>query len=228
MSLVGLIVATGCSTTATGIAESYGVLENLELVRIIESGKAEEMTRQGQADVRHREVSSGGREVLVTEYLLFDEVYRIEVREAINPIEGIANVDVQLAEVKQGDWEDTMRLFKLAGVLKCLRNDSYQARPRVAYRAWKGSDGKVHGIRVTEGNVPQWTLSEDDLNLYIRTSLQPITTMWFRQVARPSEGSAMPTSSRWIMESPGPRNPNDPLNLGQQKFINRELEALIR
>lgn len=228
LSLLGLLTTTGCSTTATGIAEGYGVLDNPEIARIIESGKADDMIHRGQADVRHREVSSGGRDVLVTEYLLFEEVYRIEVREATNPLEGIPNAEVQLAEAQQGDWQETMRLFKLAGVLDCLRKDSYQARPRVAYRAWKGSDGKVHGIRVMEGNLPKWPLSEDDLNLYIRTHLKPITTMWFRQVVQADDDEPMPRNSRWIMESPGPRDPNDPLNQGQQKFINRELDGLIR
>ena len=129
----------------------------------------------------------------------------------------------------------TYRLYR------CLQEKSFEAQPEVAYRAWKGLDGKVRRIELSTPPEQQWVAHENDLNLYIRTREWPLPVMWFRGLTsdgrrRPIDGflnydmktGAVTSESqetracdgRWVMESPGPGIPCPP-------FINTELYDTI-
>lgn len=225
--LGGILTASGCSTTATDIAESYGVLDDEDAVSLIQSGQAETMIAEGHARVRHREVGRGDERALVTEYLIEDEIYRIEVRKAINPITPIADVEVHSAEARRLEWKEPITGLCLMRVLNCLRKDSYDAKPTIAYRAWQGLDGTLHGIRIIEGEQPDWQSASADLNLYIRTKIWPMNTMWFRHIDETSREPMSHEGGRWVMESPGPNKPDEPIAEKRYTFINLELLDII-
>ncbi|MCD4825222.1 MAG: hypothetical protein K8S55_11515 [Phycisphaerae bacterium] len=223
VALCGLVVGCGSGTTPAEIAQSYGILNRCDLqpgiAGIIQSGQADKMIENGQAAVRNRVVGSGKDRILVTEYLIQGEVYRVEVRRAINPTENVKEKNLSFANSKQGTEYSSITWGHLLRVWRTLKNESYEAQAAVAYRAWRGLDGKVHGVKVVKGEVPDWQVTENVLDLTIGTKKWPMVTMWFQGLTsdgRQSSGGVQPPNDdhvntdifaqdgRWLMTAPGP------------------------
>lgn len=251
LALVSVSLLIGCGgsgTTAVEVVESYGILNqgnsDPEIASIIQSGQADTMIASGQAKIRHRAQGSGDRRILVSEYLIHGEVYRVEVRRAVNPMLNIELGRIRYGESVQGPVHGIINGWQMMAVYNCLRDDSYEARPAIAYRAWEGVDGKTRGVVIEEGEAPQWTQSQNDLSLLLRTKDWPVVMMWFRGLTSDTRRAA-PTDDfvqynantfavaaegqgvnacdgRWIMESPGP-------GVQVVPFINMELyEAMAK
>ncbi len=193
--LCGLVAGCGGGSTAGEVAESYGLLNNWDLqpriAEVIESGQADKMIEDGHAKVRNRVNGVGSSRVLVTEFLIHGEVYRVEVRRAFNPMQNVPSFQVRFGEAKQGFESKIISWLNLAGVLDALQNNSYEARAEVAYRAWKGTDGTVHGVTVRPGLKPEWQPSPKPLDLFIRTKSWPIPEMWFRGLTTDGRRSSL-------------------------------------
>lgn len=184
-------LAAGCGRgiTAAEIAEDYGILNRCDLqkdtAKIIQAGLADKMIANGQARVRTKErtmcTSFGNtRRVLITEYLIDGEPYRIEVRRAINPVKDIPLSRVNYSEAKRGVDHRVHRLLSNCKVYDTLKDHSYEATAEVAYRAWRGLDGSVHPVVVTSTPTPDWTRGEKDVVLTLHTDDTPMVTMWVR------------------------------------------------
>lgn len=186
VGLVGLLcwVAGGCDRgiTATEIAESYGItnrygLGNKDVVKIIESGQADAMIDSGQTRVRTWEKSYSGlfgtRRVLVSEYIIEGHVYKIEVRRAVDPLMAISADRFRWVEYGPRDRTVALEgMDETNKVVRVLRTCSFEATPEVAYTAWRGEDGKVHGVRVGQGTPPDWPQGYT-LDLTVRTKEWP-------------------------------------------------------
>ena len=250
IALCTFLVGCGSGTTAAEIAESYGILNRhgrqSKTAGIIQSGQADAMIKQGIARIRNRTAGLGGNRVLVTEYIISGEVYRVEVRRAIDPTKNIPLARLRYATSQQGSNHQDIALGHLDSVWGALRKHSYEARPVVAYRAWRGLDKKVRGVEVLKGPTPDWDPSQNDMNLYVRTMDWPMVTMWFRGLASDdrhgdSRGPARDEASeagggqyqsscdgRWVMESPGPGvQGQDTVVNGRTHFINMKLYGAI-
>jgi hypothetical protein len=239
VAFCGLASGCGSGTTAAEIAESYGILNrgNLQpkIAGIIQSGQADAMIDQGIAKVRHRVNGLGKNRVLVTEYLIQGEVYRIEVRRAIDPTRNIPTDRIQYATSQQGPNKQVITWFHLANIWSTLRDNSYEAQPVVAYRSWRGLDGKVRNTIVQPGPEPKWETHDEDMNLCVRTKVWPIVEMWVRGMtvdARQATSGAgrneMACDGRWILESAGSGVEGQPTNVGGQTyFINLKLAKAI-
>ncbi len=251
LGLVMCALSAGCGsgTTAVEIAESYGVLKNRKIAGIIQSGQADAMIEQGIARVRNRSAGWGKKRVLVTEYIIDGNVYRIEVRRAIDPTKNISRTHLRYATSQYGSDHKDIVGIRLASVWRALRNHSYEARPEVAYRAWRGLNKMVRGVKISKGLTPNWESSQNDMNLCIRTKDWPIVTMWFRGLVsdnryEDSRGFAWDNSSegegghasqgqttcdgRWVMESAGPGvQGQDTVVSGRTHFINTKLYKAI-
>ena len=249
--LVTCALAAGCGsgTTAVEIAESYGVLKNRKVVSIIQSGQADAMIEQGIVRVRNRTAGRGKKRILVTEYIISGKVYRVEVRRGIDPTKNISRGHVRYATSQYGSDHKEIYATHLSSVWGALRNHSFEARPEVAYRAWRGLDRMVRGVKVSKGLTPNWESSQNDMTLCIRTKDWPIATMWFRGLVsdartddsrgfawdNSSEGEGSPASSgqttcdgRWVIESAGPGVQGQGTVVGgRTHFINIKLYKAI-
>jgi hypothetical protein len=239
VALCGLASGCGGGSTAAEVAESYGILNRGDLqpkiAGIIQSGQADAMIEQGIAKVRHRVNGAGKNRVLVTEYLIQGEVYRVEVRRAIDPTRNIPSHRIQYATSQQGPDEQVITWCHLAKVWATLRDNSYEAQPVVAYRAWRGVDGKVRNVIVQPGPEPDWETHDEDMNLCVRTKIWPIVEMWIRGITvdarRANSGAGaddMVCDGRWILESVGSGVEGQATNMdGRTHFVNLKLARAI-
>lgn len=219
--LCGLLAGCGYGATAGEIADSYGVLNGWNLqpstADLIQSGKADEMVQNGTATIRNRVV---GRN-LVTEYLIQGEVYRVELRQRIDPTANIGCTRLAYGHIRDDYDKTSISGLELLSLWSTLKNNSYAGEATVAYRSWRGSkDRETRSVATVKGElVEEWLAHDTALDVTIRTRNFPITTMWFRGLL--SEGplgkntSEAPyrswnkakrgtLDSRWIMLSPGP------------------------
>jgi hypothetical protein len=183
-------LAAGCGNgiTAAEIMDDYGILNRCDLQKdiagVIQSGQADYMVDAGHCRVRNwvkeKDTIFGSRRVLVTEYLIHGEVYRVDVRRAINPMKNVPLDRVHYAEYQKETDHKTMRGGHLEKVYAALRDHSYEAKAEVAYRAWRGLDGKVRPVRVLSQDDPDWVATEGALDLYFRTKEWPMADIWFR------------------------------------------------
>jgi len=239
VSFSALTVGCGGGTTAAEIAQSYGILNRCDLqpkiASVVQSGQADAMVAEGIARKRHRVNGIGENRVLVTEYLIEGEVYRVEVRRAIDPTVSINASQIVYAQSKIGPEEQLIIGLKLLNIWSVLKNNSYEARPEIAYRAWRDLKGQVHDVLVQKGPEPEWTTSDRCLNLCIRTKKWPIVEMWFRGLTDDLRGSAsgagendLAPDGRWITESAGEGVQGQRTNVdGQTYFINLKLADAI-
>ena len=220
----------GCSQSASEIASSYGVMNSLgfseKTAAIFESRQADALVESGEAGVSHRVCG----DVLVTEYRIAGEVYRVEVRNQIDPTEGVAYWQIHWANAVQGLEKKHITGFQMASVWSALRDSSYEARGEVAFRSFKDSEGKIHRVRTEQAPRIDWLAGENAENLYIRTSEKPVSQMWFQNTGNTESGTGTwcPTDvfntggldARWTTVSPGP---------GKQSpcFINLKLQQAI-
>ncbi len=234
-----MTVGCGGGSTAAEIAQSYGILNRCDLqpkiAEVLQSGQADAMVAEGIAKKRYRVNGSGEGKVLVTEYLVQGEVYRVEVRRSINPTMNINADQIVYANSKLGMREQLLVGLKLLKIWSVLKNDSYEAQPEVAYRAWRDTKGQVHDVAVSKGPEPEWIISDRCLNLNIRTKKWPIVEMWFRGLTsdlRLSDSGAgqndLAPDGRWITESGGEGVQGQRTDVnGQTYFINLKLADAI-
>lgn len=231
------ISATGCHTwygsmTAVEVAKDEGILniddDEADVVSLIQSGQADKMLREGRCKVKHDIRGPEGKKVLISRYLVGGETYRIEVRPQVNPMKNVARRRLRYVRYVKGD--DNSYIANVSKLYNCITEDSFDAKPEIAYRAWKGLDGKLHPITVMAAPAYDWRSHQKDLHLYIHTKEWPLSSMWLRGLT--SEGRRKPpgglfaddfynynlaTSTletetqdtracdgRWVMESPGP------------------------
>jgi hypothetical protein len=220
----------GCAQSASEIASSYGVMNSLgfneKTAALFESGKADALIEAGKARVSHRECG----DVLVTEYTIAGEVYRVEVRKKIDPTEGVASWQVHWANAVEGLRKKHITGFQMISVWSTLRDDSYEARAEIAFRSFKDSEGKTHRVRTAQAPRIEWLAGENVENLYIRTKERPVSQMWFRNTGGADSETGMwcPTDvfhtggidARWTTVSPGPGKQTPP-------FINLKLQQAI-
>jgi len=211
--LCGLVAGCGGGSTARDVAKSYGLLNNWDLqpgiADVVQSGQADQMIAAGQAKVRNRVNGLGSGRVLVTEYLIRGEVYRVEVRKPINPLKNVPQSRIRHANTKQGFDENVISWLKLDCVCATLRGASYQAKPEVAYRAWRGTDGVEHSVKTRPGQVPDWPASPEPLDLNIRTKGWPVPGIWIQGLAGSEQDAQAATDpfsgkQRWYIMNPGP------------------------
>lgn len=227
LSLVGLgivfAMTAGCGSgsTAAEIAESYGTLGHCPVccvlskstVKVFESGQAETMVASGQASTSTSEKTVGFRRVLVTEYRIQGEVYKVEVRRAINPLKSVGCEKVRWFEYGPKDRTVPIDdIFSMMVVSEAIRNHSYEADGEAAYRAYRGSDGKVHGVRVEPlvKSGAEWK-SDYTLDLLVRTKDWPTGLIWFkgltsdnRHFATDCANAMHRSDGRWTMVAAGP------------------------
>ncbi|MDD3663369.1 MAG: hypothetical protein PHT84_05935 [Candidatus Pacebacteria bacterium] len=181
-AVVTLAVGCGSGYNAADIAQSYGILNRCDLqpkiASIIQSGEADKMINNGSAAVRSRVQNCGSNKILVSEYLIEGEVYRIEVRKTFNPLKNIPCDSIRYGYFDKGLDKDYICWFQLSSVIDSLKNNSFSADYVVAYRAWRDLNGKVHPVRVEEGITPDWVLAPNGLNLNLHTTLSPMQTVW--------------------------------------------------
>jgi hypothetical protein len=187
VALFALTTGCGSGRTPAEIAESYGILNRYGLQKdiagVIQSGQADYMIAAGHAHVRSRVNGCGKDRVLVTEYLIQGEPYRIEVRRAINPLEDVYSAEIMSAHSRQGQIEQSIDGFQLCAVKSALKNDSYEGEAVIAYRAWQDLDGKIHPVRVMKGKTPDWQPTDNAMNLTVRTRGDwPGITLWVQGV----------------------------------------------
>jgi hypothetical protein len=220
----------GCAQSASDIASSYGVMNSLgfneKAAGIFESGEADALIEAGEASVSHRECG----DVLVTEYTVAGEVYRVEVRKQIDPTEGVASWQVHWANAVEGLRKEHITGFQMISIWGVLRDHSYEARAEIAFRSFKDSEGKIHRVRTAQAPRILWLAGQDAENLYIRTSEQPVSQMWFQNTGNSDSGTGTwcptdvfhteGTDARWTTVSPGPGKQTPP-------FINLKLQQAI-
>lgn len=239
VSISALSMGCGGGSTAAEIAQSYGILNRGDLqpkmASIIQSGQADAMIAEGIAKKRHRVNGLGDDRVLVTEYLIEGEVFRVEVRRAIHPTMNIDASQIVYANSEYGPRKQLIVGLKLQNIWSTLKNSSYEARPEVAYRAWRDRNGKVHDVLVRKAPEPDWLTGDRSLDLYIRTKKWPMVEMWFRGVtsdlrqdASGSGENEPAPDGRWILESAGEGVQGQRTNVnGQTYFINLKLADAI-
>jgi hypothetical protein len=190
VSVTLIALTSGCGgagRTPAEVAESYGILNRYgldkDIAGVIQSGQADYMIAQGHAHVRSRVNGRGKDRVLVTEYLIQGEPYRIEVRRPVDPIKDVREYEVMAGYARQQSDEQELLGLRLDKVASVLKDDSYEAKPVVAYRAWQDLEGKVHPIRVMDGSMPDWQPTDDAMNLTLRTRGDwPIVSAWIRGI----------------------------------------------
>ncbi len=223
--LCGSLVGCGYGSTAGEIADSYGVLNGwglqISTAALIQSGKADTMVQDGTATIRNRVICTTEGKKLVTEYLVNGEVYRVELRSAIDPTENIGCSRLAYGHIRDDEDKTSISGLELQSLWNALKNNSYDGKAEVAYRSWRGSkDRKTRPMQTAKGElVTEWLNHDTAVDVTVRTRNFPITTMWFRGLL--SEGvlkknlSEAPFrcwnktergkfDSRWIMLSPGP------------------------
>lgn len=239
VSFSALTMGCGGGSTAAEIAQSYGILNRGDLqpkiAAVVQSGQADAMVAEGIAKKRYRVNGGGDSRVLITEYLIEGEVYRVEVRRAIDPTMNIAASEIVYANSKLGPREQLLVGLKLLNIWSVLRDNSYEAQPEIAYRAWRDLKGEVHDVVVKKGPEPEWTTSNHSLNLSIRTKKWPLVEMWFRgltsDLRQPESGAGendLAPDGRWITESAGEGVQGQRTDVnGQTYFINLKLADAI-
>ncbi|HPS52720.1 MAG TPA: hypothetical protein PLK08_04120, partial [Phycisphaerae bacterium] len=145
-AVMTLAVGCGSGYNAAEIAQSYGILNRCDLqpkiASIIQSGEADKMIDTGSAAVRYRVQNCGSNRLLVTEYLIQGEVYRLEVRKAFNPLKNVPADSIRYAYYDKMLDRDYICWFQLSSVINSLQNNSFSAEYVVAYRAWLDLNGK--------------------------------------------------------------------------------------
>jgi hypothetical protein len=220
VSLLGIgvascIFACGCATSAGGIAAGEGTLGNSwfnkpaekRLVAMIESGEADRLVAEGKTSKRTYTRGAGNGEVLVTEHRIQGMVYRVEVRNHINPVMDILTTNVR--EVSYGPFDRSLNTYnpiERTEVLRTLANSSFEGQGKVAYVAYTGSDGQFHPVREEAGDVPDWS-DRGAIDLIIRTDRWPAAVLNFRGI-RPAgvtrNGLEREPDGRWVEVAVGP------------------------
>lgn len=182
-----LVVGCGSGNNAAEIAQSYGILNRCDLqpkiANLIESGQADKMIEDGQAAKRYRVQNLGDKKILVTEYLIQGEVYRVEVRKTFNPLKNVSAMRIRYGHYEQGLDSDYICWGQLNSVICSLENDSFESTvAQVATRAWRDSNGKVHPVTVEQGAAKRLAYSADGLSLTIHTDMWPMTTIWVQGI----------------------------------------------
>ena len=180
LALVAL--APGCNqgTTAPEIISNCGILHNDSIARIIESGEADKMIKRGHAhktyEVRWIPWTFGSKKVLVTKYKINGEIYMVEVRRSFNPLAGSPanplNIEYILYQQHGDLTPNIITATRNLATYNALVNHSYEARCVRAYRAYRGTDGKIRQARVEDGETPAWVSqsgSNDCVTLNFRT-----------------------------------------------------------
>ena len=211
------------------------------VVSLIESGQADKMLEKGRCKVNH-EIRGQERRVLVSKYEIAGETYRIEVRRQVHPMRNILRSRLRTVTYKKGRTKSYVS--KAKKIYDCLEEHSFEAQPEIAYRAWKGLDGKLRPIEIYPAPRYEWISNDDDMNLYIRTKEWPIPVVWIRGMT--SDGRSNPVGGendflnynlttgamgsesqetracdgRWTIESPGP-------GAGCVDFVNLELYDIV-
>ncbi|MBT3279723.1 MAG: hypothetical protein HN909_07325 [Phycisphaerales bacterium] len=240
--LCGLVAGCGYGVTAGEIADSYGTLNSSGLrpktVDLIQSGQADKMIKDGIASVQNRVISTANGRMLVTEYLIEGSIYRVELRPAVDPTDNVGRRRLRYGHIRDEHEMTSISGLELQCLWSALKNHSYAGEAQVAYRAWKGRDGKVRPVLVDKNTtVSDWNHHEKGVDVSIRTKNYPITTMWFRGLVTDGRAKAAwstphPTKTwdratlnamdgRWVMYSPGPGVKIPP-------FVNSELCDKIR
>lgn len=234
ISLASCFIAVGCECRADKISESHGIAgvptfcdcqAGQKLATLIESGQADQMLAEGKAKISTREiVTKHAGKALVIEYSIQGDVYKTEVHYQINPREDVLTTNMR--RIEYGPVDRAMFIvnpWQMADVLLCLQNDSYDGKADVAYRAWRGSDGVVHPVRVIHTETPDWS-SSNPIDLYLRTDAWPmaaIAIQGMRPEGRGKCGMPPKPDGRWVVQSSGPAVPT-------RAFINNKLDGLLR
>ena len=181
-----------------------------EAVRLIESGEADRMIETGTAKKTVEESGCGDDGILITRYEIKGYVYKIEVRHRVNPKMDVLAVNMRRMEYGQnGRALFLQNPMEMVDVMRVLKDHSYAAQPEVAYRAWRGIDGKFHPVRVAIGDVPDWA-DNNAIELYIRTEVWPSEALVLHGL-RPdgvrTNGLLYPPDGRWIVVDHGPAVP---------------------
>jgi len=245
LGLVSVGFIAGCAgsgTTAAEIANSYGVLSPSATTDIFQSGQADQMVDRAQTKIRNRVAGSGKDRILVTEYIIQGQVYRVDVRRAVDPTHNVAWDRLRYARCSQGPNQWVISWGHLIKTWSYPKNHSYEGQPSVAYRAWRGRDDRVRGVKVTSGKRLDWNPTDGAVNLVIRTCEWPFVSMWFRGLTsdgrRPAGGVLPPDRTpenesisapdgRWIMESAGPGTLCPTVVDGRGYFINLKLYDIL-
>jgi hypothetical protein len=208
------VFSCGCATTAGDIAASQGTLgkgshpqAEQRLVSMIESGEADRMVVDGKTEKKTYEKGCGDKAVLVTEHRIQGIVYRVEVRNHINPV-----MDVLTSNVRQVNYGPTDRSLQTENpverskVVLTLVNNSYDGQGEIAYRSYIGSDGTFHPVRVTPGDVPDWS-DRDAIDLILRTDVWRsggvIHVRGIRPAGKDRNGRLLEPDGRWLMVTEG-------------------------
>jgi hypothetical protein len=209
------VFSTGCSTSAEGIAAGYGTLgtswffksAEQRLVQMIESGEADRMVAEGKTSKTTYLRGAGDGGVMVTEHRIQGMVYRVEVRNRINPVMDVLTTNVR--QVNYGPSDRSLQVnnpIERAEVLRTLANSSFDGQGRVAFRAYLGSDGQHHPVRLEAGDVPDWS-DRDAIDLIVRTDRWGAAVALFRGIRPPGKdlnGRTMEPDGRWVVVSEGP------------------------
>ena len=180
LALVAL--APGCNqgTNAPEIISNCGIIHNDSIARIIESGEADKMIQRGQAhktfEVRWVPWTFGSKKVLVTKYKINGEIYMVEVRRSFNPLASSGVNLLNISSIWYQQYADQkpniIQSFRTAAAYNALCNHSYEARCTRAYRAYRGTDGKIRQARVEYDVTPGWAneaVSPNSVTLNFRT-----------------------------------------------------------
>lgn len=249
-AVVTLAAGCGSGYNAAEIAQSYGILNRCNLqpkiASVIQSGEADKMITNGSAAISYRVQNSGSSKILITEYLIEGEVYRVEVRKTFNPLKNVPSDSIRYAYFDKGLDKDYICWFQLSSTISSLRNNSFCADYVVAYRAWRDMSGKVHPVRVEQGETPDWTLAPEGLNLCLHTTLSPMQTLWIQGAVSDGRHKALDAKAddydvrtgvqghltntatandgRWLLIADGMsgRNMNEPI-----PFVNMDLAGIV-
>jgi len=221
-SLLGIgaalcVFSCGCSTTADGIAASYGTIgtsswykgAESRLVAMIESGEADRMVADDKTEKRTYAKGLGDNSVLVTEHLIQGVVYRVDVRNRVNPVTDIFTSNVR--QVNYGPPDRSLQVnepIQRADVLQTIANRSFAGQAQVAYRAYIGSNGQFHPVRTMPGESPEASWSDrGGIDLILRTDLKVGAGVTQFRGCRPNgldrNGRLLEPDGRWIVLSEG-------------------------
>jgi hypothetical protein len=223
----------GCRSSAGDIAAGSGTLgrglskqpaEN-RLVQLIESGEADRMVAEGKTSQKTYVKGVGDGAVMVTEYRIQGMLYRVDVRNRVNPV-----MDVLTTNVRQVNYGPPARSLQTncpierAEVLQSIANNSYESQGQVAYRAYVGGDGEFHPVRVVPGEVADWS-DRNGIDLIVRIDTWPAAVMHFRG-CRPDgkdrNGRLLEPDGRWLVLTEGSAVPVT------KSFYNPELHGLLK
>jgi hypothetical protein len=223
----------GCGMTAGDIAAGQGTLgtgwfyreSQKRLVQMIESGEADKMVADGKTQRKTYEKGLGDRAILVTEHRVQGMLYRVEVRNRVNPAMDVLTTNVRQVNYGPPDRSlQTVNPVERADVLRTIANNSFDGQGQVAYRAYVGSDGTFHPVRVMPGEVPDWS-DRSGIDLVLRTDVWAAGMMHFRG-CRPDgtdrNGRLMEPDGRWVVMTEGSAVPMT------KCFYNRDLHKVMK